>query len=516
LRKSLQRGALLGALLTAPLIAIWYFGWTLLDLPFAPFDLFDGLTRALPGPAATRAIDLLIAAGRVLHMSPAGSSKAAEQWIAIGSILAAGTVTGALLLALLSLSGEPATLLGAVVGGAFGGLATLEEHDLNRLASPGAGAAGAWVFTTFLLWGVAFGWLCDRLRASADEDASDSSPRSDRRQLLGRLGTLAAIVTGLGTAWSVLFETPREEADGDRWSASHPLPNAASPVAPAPGTRSEFTPIERHYRIDIDTRPPALNAGRWRLSVGGLVEQPLALGIDHLRSFEPTHQFVTLCCTSNPIGGDLISTTRWTGVSLQHLVPRLRLGPSVSHLKIGSADGFTEVVSLATIMADERVMLAYAWDGVPLPIEHGYPLRLFVPDLYGMKQPKWIQTIDALDHWEPGYWVQRGWDRDGHVRSTAAVDAIDGALAAGSDGGRLVPAGGIAYAGARGVSKVEVQVDGGEWVQARIREPLSKTSWAVWRADLPLAAGDRELAVRCYEGDGTPQTTPPHTRRAKV
>jgi hypothetical protein len=293
------------------------------------------------------------------------------------------------------------------------------------------------------------------------------------------------------------------------------LPNAGSPVTPVPGTRPELTPIEQHYRIDIDTRAPAINAGRWRLRVGGLVEQPLALTIEQLRSFEPVHQFVTLSCTSNPIGGDLISTTRWTGVSLQRLLPQLRLGPAASHLKIGSADGFTEVVSLETIIADGRVMLAYAWDGVPLPIEHGYPLRLFVPDLYGMKQPKWIQTIDALDHWEPGYWVQRGWDRDGHVRSTAVVDAIDGP-AAGSDGRRLAPVGGIAHAGARGVSKVEVQVDGGEWVPARIREPLSNTSWTVWRADLPLAAGDRGLAVRCYEGDGTPQTSPPHIRRAKI
>jgi DMSO/TMAO reductase YedYZ molybdopterin-dependent catalytic subunit len=209
------------------------------------------------------------------------------------------------------------------------------------------------------------------------------------------------------------------------------------------------------------------------------------MALADIRALEATDVFATLSCISNPPGGDLISTTRWTGVSLQRLLPHLALTPSATHLKIVSADGFFEVVSLDTIRADDRVMLAYTWDGVPLPAEHGYPLRLFVPGLYGMKQPKWIVAIDAISQWEPGYWVLRGWDKEGRVVPTAAVDVV-------AKRGEMSDVGGIAYAGNRGVAKVEVQVDDGEWRVAQIRRPLSDLTWVVWRVSVP--AGRRYVA----------------------
>ena len=146
-------------------------------------------------------------------------------------------------------------------------------------------------------------------------------------------------------------------------------------MKPVPGTRPEFTPLERHYRIDINTIASAIDPEQWRLNIDGLVEKPLALTLDELQRFEPTHQFITLSCISNPVGGDLIGTTRWTGVSLARLLPNLRLQAGATHLKIRAADGFYEVVSLETIRSDERVMLTYAWDGVPLLSEHGFPLK---------------------------------------------------------------------------------------------------------------------------------------------
>jgi DMSO/TMAO reductase YedYZ molybdopterin-dependent catalytic subunit len=136
-----------------------------------------------------------------------------------------------------------------------------------------------------------------------------------------------------------------------RWSATHPLPNANAAVRPAPGTRPEFTPLERHYRIDINTIPPNIDERRWRLKVSGLVEKPLALTLEELQSYEPMHQFITLSCISNPVAGDLIGTQRWTGVSLQRLLPDLRLKPGATHLKVRSADQFYEVVSVDAIKA---------------------------------------------------------------------------------------------------------------------------------------------------------------------
>jgi hypothetical protein len=295
-----------------------------------------------------------------------------------------------------------------------------------------------------------------------------------------------------------------------RWSATHLLPNANAAVQPAPGTRPEFTPLERHYRIDINTIPPNIDESHWQLQIAGLVERPLTLTLQDLQRYEPMHQFVTLSCISNPVGGDLIGTTRWTGVSLQRLLPDLRLKPNATHLKIRSADDFFEVVSLDAIKADPRIMLTYSWDGVPLTREHGFPLRIYIPDLHGMKQPKWIESIEATDHWEPGFWVQRGWNKVAQIHSTSVIDtvAVDMTII-GPDHRKLVPIGGIAHAGSRGISKVEVQVDGGPWQQAQIRTPLSQLTWVIWRHDWPFQSGNHTFTVRCYDGDGTAQIVTP-------
>jgi hypothetical protein len=156
-------------------------------------------------------------------------------------------------------------------------------------------------------------------------------------------------------------------------------------------------------------------------------------------------------------------------------------------------------------------MLAYAWDGVPLPVEHGFPLRLYVPDLYGMKQPKWIVSMEALDRWQPGYWVTRGWDREGKVAVASAIDVVEPVAAPG-----VVELGGVAFAGTRGISKVEVRVDEGDWQPADLRDPLSGTSWVLWRAGLTTAPGEHIFAVRAYDAAGRRQDAGFHTRRLEV
>jgi hypothetical protein len=254
----------------------------------------------------------------------------------------------------------------------------------------------------------------------------------------------------------------------------------------------------------------AIDPEQWRLNIDGLVEKPLALTLEELQRSEPMHQLITLSCISNPVGGDLIGTTRWTGVSLARLLPNLRLQASATHLKIRAADEFYEVVSLETIRSDERVMLTYAWDGVPLLPEHGFPLRIYIPDLYGMKQPKWIESIEATDHWEPGFWVIRGWDSVARMKATSVIDtvAVDMTII-NADHRRLVPIGGIAHAGARGISKVELQVDDGPWQEAALRTPLSQLTWVVWRYEWPFDPGKHTFTVRCYDGNGLTQIATP-------
>jgi DMSO/TMAO reductase YedYZ molybdopterin-dependent catalytic subunit len=499
-------GALAGALLTAPLIAVSYLGWIAAGLPFTPFDLFDWVARVLPGSVVTFGIETMVAIGRAFEVSSIGAAaKTGEQTAAIAGIFLLGVAGGAVFFALLRFSDEPALMLGAIVGGMLGGVVLVIEQQLGRIAT-GAPGSGPWVFVTFLAWGAALGWAYDQLR-DADAGTSDAlalGTATGRRRFLIQLGGTTITTTFAATALGVLAAARNDSLIGGRWSDTHPLPNADSPVAPVPGTRPELTPLDRHYRIDTNTRAPQIDSGQWRLSVGGLVQRPLAFNLDELRQHEPMHQFITLACISNPTGGDLISTTRWTGVSLKRLLPELNMNPAATHLRITSADGFSESVAIETIRSDERIMLAYAWDGVPLPAEHGFPLRIYIPDLYGMKQPKWIVAIDAVDRWEPGYWVARGWDREGRVAITSVVDVVAA--------GPMAEVGGIAHTGSRGVSKVEVRVDDGEWQPAQLRDPLSATAWVIWRATIAVTQGDHVFAVRAFDGAGQPQTAGFHTR----
>jgi sulfite oxidase len=507
MRGRLLEGVIVGLLLTMTLVAAQYIGWKIAGYPFIPFDLFDWTVRELPGSVVTAGIDVMVAASRAVHTTNIGAAaKNADQIMAIVAVLAVGTAVSSVLFGAIELSREPSVLLGAIVGGVLAALAVAIEEHLGRIATSPAGAI-AWTAGTLFAWGIAFGWTHDQLVAldGASDGTALTAQAPGRRQFFLRLAWATGVPVIAAAVWAATLGRRRAAPAGVRWSDTHLLPNAQSPMIPIAGTRPELTPLEDHYRIDTDVRTPVIDGARWRLTLDGLVDRPLVLTLDDLRREDPLHQFVTLSCISNPIGGDLIGTTRWTGVSLQRVLGLAAPRTRATHLKVISADGFAEVVALETISHDPRIMLTYAWDGVPLLPEHGYPLRIYIPDVYGMKQPKWIVALEATDHWEPGYWVARGWDREGRMKATAVVDV--------AASGR---AGGIAHAGARGVSQVEARVDDGEWQQADLREPLSATTWVLWRATLPMPPGEHVISVRCYEGDGTPQTSGVHTKRVSA
>jgi DMSO/TMAO reductase YedYZ molybdopterin-dependent catalytic subunit len=505
-----KTGALVGALTAALFAAVGYLGWTLAGFPFAPFDLFDWVARELPGSMITLWIDAAVAVLPALHAgSTSGAAKGAEQLMAVASFIAVGSALSAAVFAALGVSDEPGLLLGAIGGAGAGAAATLIEWSLGRLRAS-SNADAVWTVSTFLVWGVALGWIHDRWRARPIEPPGAAPVPLDRRRFLQSLAWLTAGPSAITAAWAITTRRGHE-ARGARWSDTHALPNAGAAVQPMPGTRPEFTPLERHYRIDIDTRPPVVNPITWRLRIGGLFERPREWTIDDLRREASLDQFITLACVSNPLGGDLIGTTRWTGVSLRQILEQVQPRRDATHLRMQSADGFFEFVPIQTVLADPRVMLAYAWDGVPLPAEHGFPLRVYVPDVYGMKQPKWIVAIDAVSRWEPGYWVMRGWDRDGRVVATSVVDT-----ARADSSRRHIIAGGIAYAGARQVSRVQVRVDAGEWEDAQLRDPLAITTWAVWYAGPAAGPGRHTVSVRCFDGNGSVQPAPFHARQVSI
>jgi DMSO/TMAO reductase YedYZ molybdopterin-dependent catalytic subunit len=508
-------GSAVGALLTVALIAVFYAGWRLADLPFVPFDVFDWMTRVLPGAVIEFVIGAMVAAIRGLHLGPTSVvAKIIEQTIGIVNLFITGIAAGGVLFGVLrALRGRYAYVSGLFLGVLAAIPAVLISSFLGKTAVAPLIVSALWILFVFASWGIAIAWAYLQLHAfrASTEPGMDLEPfaqRISRRKFIIRLTGYTATITVSGAMVGLLSERhSRMKMESLMpWSATHVLPNIGAAVKPAPGTRPEYTPLERHYRIDINTTPPKIDGMMWRLKITGTVEKPLSFTLDDLRHYEPMHQFVTLSCISNPVGGDLIGTTRWTGVSLKSFLLDLGLKPNATHLKISSADGFFETLSLETIMADERVMLAYAWDGVPLLEDHGFPLRVYIPDVHGMKQPKWIDSIEAMDHWEPGYWVVRGWDKVAKMKATSVIDtiAVDMTIID-ADQKKLVPIGGIAHAGARGISKVEVRIDDSPWQVAEIRTPLSQTTWVIWRYNWPFQSGKHNFTVRCYDGSNAPQ-----------
>lgn len=526
-------GALAGVLLTVPLVAFFWLGSVLAGLPFVPFDVFDGFARTLPGPLITFGIDTMVSGIRAIGVGDISqAAKTAEQTLAVAGLLLTGTFAGGVLFAVRRSAGGPVrsareaagsvrrflrsadALAGLLLGVVIGVPVLLISLNVNVSATAGPVASTVWILVTFAGWGLLLGWSRVRLatqRAPAPvEGAAVSAVPVDRRRFLVRLGGASAAITVVGAAVASRFTTMVQRAvsaAGEAWSDVNPLPNADATVEPVPGTRPELTPLADHYRIDISTRPPAVDEADWRLRFDGLFEQPAQWTLAGLRAdFEPIDQFVTLACISNPIAGSLTGTQRWTGVPLRTVLERVRPMPAATHLRITSLDGFHEVVALDDVLADERIMLTYAWDGLPLPVRNGFPLRIYIPDRYGMKQPKWIESIEAIEGSEDGYWVARGWDREARMKATSVIDTVGvDMMVAEADAGTLIPIGGIAHAGARSISRVEVRVDDGEWQAAQLREPLSDRTWVIWRFDWPFSEGNHTFTVRCFEADGTPQ-----------
>ncbi|MBL8162194.1 MAG: molybdopterin-dependent oxidoreductase [Anaerolineae bacterium] len=524
-KPTLWIGMLVGALLTLALTAVFFLATQAVGTPFPPFDVFDWVGRVLPGVVITFGIDIIVSVITTFQLGETSSAaKVAEQFLAVAGLFVTGSIAGTVLfMALRRVRQESHMLWGLITGLVVGVPVMLISASVNRSASTSVIVSSAWIIAAFALWGLACAWAYRQYEHSKEalkQTPANSVQQVDRRRFLVTLSGATAGITVAGTGIGALLgqnRTPQSavavvpEAGGNqaepvRWSAENELPNTVDTLVPAPGTRAELTPLEDHYRIDINTLPPVIEEADWSLQFSGLVEAEQTMTLQQIRAYEQTHQFVTLACISNRIAGDLIGTQRWTGVSLKRLLEDVALKPNATHLKVSSADNFDEFVSLDLIRSDERIMLAYEWDGLPLEVKHGFPLRIYIPDHYGMKQPKWITNIEAVEGWQEGYWVRRGWDKDALMRATSVIDtvAVDEAFV-GSDNQQYIPIGGIAHAGDRGISKVEIKVDEGEWIEARLRSPLSGTTWVIWRYDWPFQAGEHVFTVRCTEGDGAAQ-----------
>ena len=522
--RSLGLAVLTGVMLSAPMIAVMYLADRWLGLSFPPFDTFDWVARELPGPLVTFGIDTMIGLLMFVGLSVKDFAKTAEQLMAVGGFFTAGVVATAAVYAVVQWRGPDLRReLGLLFGAVAGVPVALMTVNISQ-SSVNLALVFVWVLALFLAWGFAAVWVARRLVLStstvyASEDGDRSVVVYGRRQFLIRMGAATAAVTvagvGLGRMLAMSDQSRLEEeltaAEGNMPSSASmvELPNEGDPVKPVLGTRPEYTAVRDHYKVFIRSEPTLIDGATWTLPIVGLVNAPTQLTLNHLmNNYDSRSQFVTLTCISNSVGGDLISTTYWTGVSLGDILKDVQPSGEARYLDITCGDGFHETVALDLIESDPRIMLTYAWDGRPIPFDHGFPLRIWIPDRYGMKQPKWITGIEVVSEARDGYWVERGWDEVARIHTTSVVDtvAIDSVIEREDE--RLIPIGGIAFAGARGVSRVEVRVDGdGPWHEARLRSPLSDTTWVIWRFDWPFEAGRHTFEVRAVENDGTPQMT---------
>lgn len=506
-RKNLSTGLWLGALTSIPIVMLMYLGNQLAGLSFVPFDVFDLAKRALPGPteALVNLIDdtIITLSSGSLPVTPG----LIEQILALVQFVVIGGLFG-IFLAILDQRGTMQRLpaIGLAAGLVLSGLIISTEALLGSLADrPLLGAL--WLGALFLAWGLVLGWLIREMHLSDLAEAD-----GDRRRFLYWVGTTAVVLIagalGLGALirrrestkeFGRTLVTP-ESGTTSGAAASPPEEELANRIEPAPGTRSEVTSNEDFYRIDINRTPPEIDAGTWHLEISGLVENPLSLTLEEIRARPTVSQYITISCISNSVGGELISTSLWTGTRLKDLLEEVNVSLGAQEVYIEAIDGFYESVSMADMM-DERTLLVYEMNGEPLPVEHGFPLRIYIPDRYGMKQPKWIVRMELIDKEGPGYWVDRGWSKEARVRTTSVIDNV--AVGQPSSDGERIPIGGIAWAGARGISKVEVQVDDGPWTEAQLRiPPLSQLTWVQWRYDWAPQPGRHTAGVRAFDGNG--------------
>jgi DMSO/TMAO reductase YedYZ molybdopterin-dependent catalytic subunit/uncharacterized membrane protein HdeD (DUF308 family) len=509
-RKNLLTGAFVGAAVTLPLAALMYLGWQAAALPMVAFDLFESLSRVEQlGGLVTKGIDLMVGIfSRLEGVSTDVAAKSAEQIGAVLLFVLLGAVAGGVY----QLSGEPAVESKPVnnrfKGVVFGVVAWLISLVFEIRPGDNILVNILWLGALYIFWGVALAWVLDMLTRTTLETESRS-----RRAFLLQFGGAALGVT-LG-AWGLGALLGRRSTSSVAGKAiSTPAATTAVPTAgtssassaaafvPAPGTRPEVTANKDFYRVDINVAGPLrLDEKTWKLDVSGLVDSPMSLSYADIRAMPHVEQNATLQCISNPVGGTLIGSTRWTGVRLRDILKLAKLKEGVVEIKFTCGDGYTESLPLQSAL-DERTLLAYAMNGEALTEGHGFPLRLWTPDRYGMKNPKWITSLEAIGTPYDGYWEVRGWDKEAIVKTTSVIDTI----ATESAQGDVVPVGGIAYSGARGISKVEVSVDGGEWQAATLKDPISPLTWRLWRLDWKSSKGHHQFRVRATNGQNALQT----------
>ena len=248
---------------------------------------------------------------------------------------------------------------------------------------------------------------------------------------------------------------------------------------------------------------PTIQGDTWQLRVHGLVERPLTLSLADVRSYPKVESLRTLECIGNPVGGSLIGNVVWGGFEAQALWDEVGPLPQASRARFEAEDEYTTSVEMKWI-TQPGVLLVYEMNGEPLPAAHGYPLRILMPGLYGQKMPKWIREIEFIDYDHRGYWESRGWSDVASVQTNSIIQQPQGLerLPQGA-----VPIFGVAFAGLRRITGVEVRIDEGDWLATELVQADSPLTWTQWAFDWPANPGRHKIAVRAADETRFVQST---------
>ena len=461
---------------------------------FPPARVADLIIRLTPGDLATFMIEKL--------------GKGAIRSLGIGvtvACLLSGGALGVLIGRARSTAGRARRALMAALGVFLGSM-------LLALGTPGAGS-----LTAALVYGVAsiiFAKIAAEVpllaavepkRVEDDETPLDAVMRS-RRGFIMRMGLLIAGLVAGGGILRVLRSRNPKVAIAPAARVFDPPP--ADPVFPnVPGLAREITRNEDFYTVDINAFvKPTVDHSGWRLKIHGLVGAPYELNFEQVqKDFEVVEMAHTLTCISNDVGGHLISTAVWRGVRLKDVLERAQLREGTVDIVFRAAEGYSDSIPLEKAV-EETTLLVFGMNGEALPREHGFPARIIVPGIYGMKNVKWLTEIEAVDHDYQGYWMVRGWSDTARVKTASRFDT--------PQEGAHIPAGtmlaGVAWAGDRGVRRVEVSDDKGvTWTPAVMKRELGPLTWRLWATELKAAKGPVRVMVRAVDGTGDIQGSRP-------
>jgi DMSO/TMAO reductase YedYZ molybdopterin-dependent catalytic subunit len=370
-------------------------------------------------------------------------------------------------------------------------------------------------------------WLIQRaIIAHTGRPISDVQRAEQRRSFLRN----SIVVVGVGAlgyaAWHYIIEglgnggssgTLSQQAQD--YLQQHYIPKITPPPTPNYGTlqpipqqSAEITPNNQFYEVSKNiVSNPTVNGSTWTLRVDGEVAQPFTLTYAELMKLSLKKQYETMMCISNEVGGSYMSNALWEGIPLVDLLQRAgSIKPGATKVVLYAADSYSDSIHLAKAL-EPTTMVAVRMNGVTLPENHGYPARLLVPGIYGMKHVKWITHIEVVDTDYQGYWEQSGWSDAALIKMTSRIDTPteNAQLKA----GQQTYIAGVAFSGNKGISMVQVSLDEGHtWQEATLQRPLSSLTWVLWQVPWKPDSGNYTLIVRAIDMQGNvqdPQPAPP-------